>query len=218
MTLVERWRRSWSAAERWLLIPACAPLLAVPAHWWWYPSDSVVAHFVLAGFQALAGVFVVALSNRFSRTSRRVSVHDSRIGLVTTGLAGFSATMFVLMYVDHPGILDEIAPAFMADPPRWWWSIEKGWIPWFLATLVLLFSSAAIRRGWWFGYVGVALIASLFAWARWWMRYELGDELGRYRPSAGIVVVAIALSVMCWLAAAARIAAGITRQLRARRT
>lgn len=205
------------SAERWLLIPVCVPLLAVPAHWWWYPSDSVIAHLVLAGFQALACVFVITLSNRLSPPPRTVSVHGYHIGLVSTGLAGFSATMFVLMYVEHPGLLDEIAPAFMADPPRWWSSIVWGWILWFLATAVLLPSSVAIRRGWSFGYVGVALIVSFLAWVRWFQRQELGDELGPIRPSARHVALLIALSTLCWLAAGFRVLVGITRYFRARR-
>jgi hypothetical protein len=74
--LLSRWFRFQHGAERWLAVPGCVPLLAVAAHWWWYPSDSVVAHIWLAAFQVLAFLFVTKLSSVRARTSRTASVGD----------------------------------------------------------------------------------------------------------------------------------------------
>ena len=137
------WRRP--PRERWLGLPACLPLLGVGEHWWhageeFYGSDSVSAHLWLAAFQVLGFLGAARWSTVLAGSSVRVSPRDDRIGLVTTGLAGFSMAMFILAYGDHAGVF---VPPFPVNPPDWWKTIGwHGWMLWFLTSIGLVFSSA----------------------------------------------------------------------------
>ena len=199
--LLARWLRSHSSPERWLAMAAATPLAIVLAHWWWYPSDSVVGHLWVAAFQVLAFLGVIQTSRAFAGVSRRSSRHDDNVGLVSAGAAAFSATMFLLLFGEDGGTLDILAPAFMARPPEWWSSVGHSWTDWFLLTIGLLTSSIVIRRGWRVGYVCLALAVSLvalFHWAHYYVAYPFAG--GR-----GAVLTLMVASGLCWLLAAHRL-------------
>ena len=105
--------------------------------------------------------------------------------------------MFVLMFGDHPGLLDEIAPTFMAKPPDWWWTIWYSWITWLLATIVLLLSAVAMRRGWPVGYAGVAFVVSLLAYFNWFLHHDVPEDLGPMRPGTPSVAAFVTASILC---------------------
>jgi hypothetical protein len=204
--LLWRWLRSRPTEERWLGFVGSLPYVAVPAHWWFYPADSVVAHLWFAAFQVLAFLFVVRLSAVYSRTSAAVSAPEKYGGLVAAGLAGLAAEIFPIGYFEHAAVFDDVAADFVFHPPVWWWTISGFlFVPWFLVCVGLLPSSVALRRGWRIGHVGVALVVTLFAYIKW-LQYELGPEsYGPYAPGIATVAVFLAASAACWLIAAYRL-------------
>ena len=192
--------------------PVYVPLLAVPLHWWSYPSDSVIGHlWIPLPFRCSAFLGVVRLASVLARTSRTVSVRDRNVGFVTTGLAAASAAMFVLMYRSS-------TPVFSTRLLQRSWRTRHGGggrssghgscgssRP----------SSCCLRRR----PCGVAGRSAMSAsrwssaclYAHWFFRYELGDDIGQMTPSAGSVVVLVTASILCWLVAGYRVLAGLFR-------
>jgi hypothetical protein len=175
-------------------------LIVVP-HWWWYPSDSEVGHLWVAAIQVLAFLGVLQLSRVFGGEALRTPRRDRNVGLITAGVAGFSVTMFILLFGEDGGTLDMLAPAFTANPPEWWWTVAHSWLEWFLLTAGLLPVSVFIRRGWALGYLGLAVVVSLGAllhWAHYYDAYPFGGSRG------GVFTWGI-MSGLCWLLAGHRL-------------
>ena len=88
--------------------------------------------------------------------SSRASRREYHLGLATAGVSAFCLPTSWLPSGEHSGTLDMIAPAFMANPPRWWWAVSHSWTDWLLAAAGLLPSSVALRRGRLGGYIVLA--------------------------------------------------------------
>jgi hypothetical protein len=208
--LLWRWLRSQPRHGRWLGLVGILPFLAVPAHWWFYPSDSVVAHAWFAAFQVLVFRFVVGVSVKFGRTPAFISAPEKYGGLAATGLAGLAAEIFPIGWFEHSAVFDDVAAGFVFEPPVWWWTISGfSHVLWFLLTVGLLPSSIALRRGWRIGHVGVALVVTFFAWVKW-LQYEDGPEMwGPHTPGVGTIATVVVLSAAFWLIAAYRLLTGL---------
>jgi hypothetical protein len=199
-----RWLRSRPAPERWLGLAAVTPFAVVPLHWWWYPSDSVLAHLWFASLQVVAFFTPIWVSGRLSGTHPSVSRRDQRVGLATTALAGACLAMCFTLFGEDGGTLYMLAPAFMANPPKYWWTAAShSWLVWFVAATGLIVSSVAMRRGRVIGYIGLALVASLMALAHW-DHYQV--DAG-FDATIGSVAVMCLASGACWLLVGHRVLA-----------
>ena len=207
LSLTARWLQRRPAPERWLGIAACLPLLGVAEHWWhakepleFYVSDSVAVHLWLAAFQVLCFLAAARWSSVPPGSSERLSRRDDAIGLVTTGLAGFCAEMFILDYGDHS---DVFVPPFPVNTPMWWRTIGwHGWMFWLLTGIGLILSSRALRHGRAAGYLGLALVVSFVAFMHW-ETFRLDDAtLG---ASVGSVTIVGCASGLCWILAVHRL-------------